>query len=144
MSHVLVVDDDNDAARMMAALITKRQFTVATANTLRDARRQIALQRPDLLLLDLQLPDMSGEDVLAGLRGCPETAGIAVVVLSGSAMAADIERLSQAGADAYWTKPIDFDQFCAGVPLFLCKDQGVPSDDLPDPSPGQSLETSTK
>ena len=56
MSHVLVVDDDNDAARMMAALIAKWQSTVATANTLREARRQIALQRPDLLLLDLQLP----------------------------------------------------------------------------------------
>ena len=60
MSRVLIVEDDVDAARMMAALVADAGFTVAMAHNLRDARRQIALQPPDLVLLDLQLPDGSG------------------------------------------------------------------------------------
>ena len=63
MSHALIVDDDVDSAAMLAALVAKEKFTVATAHTLRDARRQIALQTPDIVLLDLQLPDGSGLDL---------------------------------------------------------------------------------
>ncbi|HZF79150.1 MAG TPA: sigma-54 dependent transcriptional regulator [Rubrivivax sp.] len=107
MSHVLVVDDDNDAARMMAALITKRQFTVATANTLRDARRQIALQRPDLLLLDLQLPDGSGMELL----NSPElTAHSQVVLMTGHASLESSIQALRLGAADYLTKPVSLRQ----------------------------------
>src|SRR5436309_15973820 len=57
MPHALVVDDESDSADMMAALISTEGFTVATAGSLRDARRQMALQEPDIVLLDLMLPD---------------------------------------------------------------------------------------
>ena len=60
MSHALIVEDDADAAQMMAALVASDNFTVATAHNLGDARRQLALQPPDIVLLDLQLPDGSG------------------------------------------------------------------------------------
>src|SRR5690242_1001277 len=63
LSHALIVDDDTDSAQMMAALIAAEHFTVATAHNLRDARRQMALQQPDIVLLDLQLPDGSGMDL---------------------------------------------------------------------------------
>ena len=68
MTHALIVEDEVDSAQMMAALIASENFTVATANTLRDARRQIALQQPDIVLLDLQLRQGSGMDVLRQLR----------------------------------------------------------------------------
>jgi two-component system, NtrC family, response regulator AtoC len=60
MQHVLVVDDERDAAETMAMLIADAGFTVSTAGSLRDARRQMALRKPDLVLLDLHLPDGSG------------------------------------------------------------------------------------
>ena len=103
MSHVLVVDDDNDAARMMAALIAKRQFTVATANSLREARRQIALQRPDLLLLDLQLPDGSGME----LFDAPDLAAHSQVVLipGHASLESSIQALRLGAADSL-TKPV--------------------------------------
>jgi ActR/RegA family two-component response regulator len=63
LSHVLIVDDERDSASMMAALIAAEQCTVATAHNLRDARRQMALQQPDIVRLDLQLPDGSGMDL---------------------------------------------------------------------------------
>ena len=103
MSHVLVVDDDNDAARMMAALIAKRQFSVATANTLREARRQIALQWPDLLLLDLQLPDGSGME----LFDAPDlTARSQVVLITGHASLESSIQALRLGAADYLTKPV--------------------------------------
>ena len=63
MPHALLVDDDSDAAETMAMLIANEGFTVATAGSLRDARRQIALQEPDIVLLDLMLPDGSGMEL---------------------------------------------------------------------------------
>ena len=64
MSHVLVVDDERDTATTMAMLIAAQGFTVATAGSLYDARRQMALQTPDLVFIDLMLPDGSGMRLL--------------------------------------------------------------------------------
>ena len=64
MSHALVVDDDLDSAETLALLIADEGFTVATAGNLRDARRQIALQEPDVVLADIVLPDGSGMDLV--------------------------------------------------------------------------------
>ena len=68
MPHALVVDDDHDSAASLRALIAGEQFTVAVAHNLRDARRQISLQQPDIMLLDLRLPDGNGMDLLAAPR----------------------------------------------------------------------------
>ncbi len=57
MPHALIVEDDVDAALSLKALIVSEAFSVAGANTLRDARRQISLQQPDIVLLELQLTD---------------------------------------------------------------------------------------
>ena len=64
MGHALIVQDDSDSARKMAALVTTEGYSVATAQSLHDARRQLALRSPDLVLLDLHLPDGSGMKLL--------------------------------------------------------------------------------
>ena len=71
--------------------------------------------RPDLVLVDMQLPDFDGFEVLRRLRATPETAGIACVALSANAMPEDIERALLAGFSDYWTKPIDFQVFLAAL-----------------------------
>ena len=75
--------------------------------------------RPDLVLLDLHLPDVPGDEVLRRLRADPRTATIPVVVVSADATPASFERLQQAGADAYLTKPLDVDEFLRVVGQFL-------------------------
>ncbi|HEX8274197.1 MAG TPA: PAS domain S-box protein [Longimicrobiaceae bacterium] len=75
--------------------------------------------RPDLVLLDLHLPDIPGEEVLRRLRADERTAGIPVVVISADATHAMVDRLRAAGADAYLTKPLDIDEFLAAVERFL-------------------------
>ncbi|MGM9490291.1 ATP-binding protein [Ideonella sp. YS5] len=75
--------------------------------------------QPDLVLLDMQLPDMSGLDVLRQLKADPATRAITVVALSASAVPQDVSEARASGALDYWTKPIDFDAFLQGTARLL-------------------------
>ncbi|WP_242478240.1 sigma-54-dependent transcriptional regulator, partial [Rubrivivax gelatinosus] len=103
MHHALIVDDDVDSATTLRELVAGDRFTVAVAHTLRDARRQIALQQPDLVLLDLRLPDGSGMDLFAD----PQlVANSEIVLITGHAsLDTSIEALRLGAAD-YLVKPI--------------------------------------
>lgn len=70
-----------------------------------------ARHQPDLILLDLHLPDLSGAEVLTRLKANPRTCAIPVIILSADATRSQIERLKTAGASDYLTKPLDFDRF---------------------------------
>ena len=76
---------------------------------------------PKLILLDLNLPDIHGAEVLQALQENPATADIPVVVLSANATASQIERLLTAGAKNYMTKPFDIDPFLAVVDEFTAR-----------------------
>ncbi|MBX3623917.1 MAG: sigma-54-dependent Fis family transcriptional regulator [Rhizobacter sp.] len=103
MSRVLVVEDDVDAARMMAALVAEAGFTVATAQSLHEARRHIALDPPELVLLDLQLPDGSGLSLFDDPQSIANTQ---VVLITGHAtLETSIEALRLGAAD-YLIKPV--------------------------------------
>jgi DNA-binding response OmpR family regulator len=78
-----------------------------------------AAYRPKMVLLDLNLPDMHGSEVLRRLQQQESTANIPVVVLSADATASQIERLLTAGAKNYLTKPFDIDPFLAVVDEFV-------------------------
>jgi PAS domain S-box-containing protein len=75
--------------------------------------------QPDLVLLDLHLPDISGEEVLRRLRADPRTEHIPVVVISADATRDSLERLRASGADAYLTKPLDLDDFLSTLEIHL-------------------------
>jgi len=107
MGHALIVEDDADSAEMMAALIASEGFTAATAHTLRDARRHLAMREPDIVLLDLMLPDGSGMELFKE----PETlANTEVVLITGHAsLETSIQALRMGAAD-YLIKPINIKQ----------------------------------
>jgi DNA-binding NtrC family response regulator len=103
MAHALIVEDDIDSARMMAALVANEGFSTATAPTLQEARQQLANRSPDLILLDLQLPDGSGMTLLdeQELIGSSE-----VVLMTGHAsLDTSIQGLRYGVAD-YLIKPV--------------------------------------
>ena len=107
MAHALVVDDDVDAAATLRMLIAAENCTVAVAHNLRDARRQIALQQPDIVLLDLKLPDGDGLELLADAQ---LVANSEVVLCTGHAsLETSIEALRLGAAD-YLVKPINLKQ----------------------------------
>jgi DNA-binding NtrC family response regulator len=107
VNHALIVDDDVDSAQMMAALIAAEHFTVATAHNLRDARRRMALQQPDIVLLDLQLPDGSGTELFDD----PQlVAHSEVVFITGHASLGTSLQALRLGAADYLTKPVNMGQ----------------------------------
>ncbi|HWI81861.1 sigma-54 dependent transcriptional regulator [Ramlibacter sp.] len=107
MGHALIVEDDADSARMMATLVGAEGFSAATARSLFDARRQMAMQQPDLVLLDLRLPDGDGMSLLDEheLIGNSE-----VVLMTGHAsLETSIQALRHGAAD-YLIKPVSAQQ----------------------------------
>ena len=107
MPHALVVDDDADAAETMAMLIASEGFTVATAGSLRDARRQMAMQEPDIVLLDLVLPDGSGIELFNDAKVLPNTE---VVLITGHASLETSIQALRLGAADYLVKPMSLKQ----------------------------------
>ena len=103
MTHVLIVEDDIETASALRALIDTGQFTVALAQSLREAQGQVVLQRPDIILLDLQLPDGSGMDLFAQQSVPAETE---VVLITGNASIETSIQALRMGAADYLVKPI--------------------------------------
>lgn len=110
MTRVLVIDDEPQILRALRINLSVRGYEVSTAATGAEALRSAADHRPDVVILDLGLPDMSGIDVLAGLRGWLTAP---VIVLSARTDSADKVEALDAGADDYVTKPFGMDEFLA-------------------------------
>jgi CheY-like chemotaxis protein len=107
MPRVLIVEDELDVAENIAALLAAKghRTTIAVdgAEALRLARKEL----PDLLLLDVMLPRMSGHDVCRMLRADPKTAKLKIVMVTGLGRGSDVEEAFAAGADDYLIKPFD-------------------------------------
>jgi PAS domain S-box-containing protein len=108
---VLYVEDNRSNIRLLERLLARRpDVRLLTAMTGQAALDMVARERPDLILLDLHLPDMKGEEVLRRLWADPGTRLIPVAVLSADATTAQKQRTLAAGAVAYLTKPLDLDR----------------------------------
>jgi PAS domain S-box-containing protein len=123
---VLYIEDN--AINMLVVEQLLARWPIARLAQAEDATSGLALARqlqPDLILLDMRLPDMSGLEVLEKLRSDPETAALRVVALSASAMAADVDQARRGGALAYWTKPLKFNQFLQDMQQLLVRSESL-------------------
>jgi len=105
--RVLVVEDSLVNLELVIALLEQEGCQVLTAESGEAALRLAGLERPDLILMDLQLPGMTGYEATQKLKADPATAAIPVVALTAQAMRGDEARGRQAGCDAYLTKPLE-------------------------------------
>jgi two-component system, OmpR family, KDP operon response regulator KdpE len=110
ITTVLVIDDEPHILRALRINLSARGYDVITAVSGAAALRAAAARRPDVVVLDLGLPDMSGIEVLAGLRGWMSAP---VIVLSARTDPTDKVEALDAGADDYVTKPFGMDEFLA-------------------------------
>ncbi len=110
MTRVLVVDDEPQILRALAINLRARGYEVFTAPTGAEALRVSAAHPPDLVVLDLGLPDLDGVEVIEGLRGWTQAP---ILVLSGRTDSDDKVEALDAGADDYVTKPFGMDELLA-------------------------------
>lgn len=117
---LLCIEDNPTNLQLVRELLALRPaVALSTADTGR-AGIALALQlRPDVLLLDMQLPDLHGSEVLRALRRSPALSACRVIALSANAMPADIEAARAQGFDDYWTKPIELARFLRGIDALL-------------------------
>jgi PAS domain S-box-containing protein len=106
--RVLYIEDDEANIELVRQIIARRALAeLVCVRSGREGVGEAARRLPDVILLDMHLPEMEGEDVLTALRANDRTADIPVVALSADALPARVERLLAAGASAYLTKPVD-------------------------------------
>jgi len=110
VTRVLVIDDERSILRTLRINLTARKYEVATAADGASGLAAMAHVRPDVLILDLGLPDMDGADVIKGVRGQASTP---IIVLSAAGQESTKVAALDAGADDYLTKPFGMDELLA-------------------------------
>ena len=108
---ILIVEDNEKNLKLVRDILQFKGYRTLEAETGADAIALAAEHTPDLILMDIQLPDMNGDAALSRLRSQPSTAALRVVALTAFAMRDDRERFLALGFDDYTTKPIDIRQF---------------------------------
>jgi CheY-like chemotaxis protein len=105
VKSVLIADDQSSIRLLVRATIESDAYSIAEASNGDQAWSLIKELRPDLVLLDVQMPGLSGLEVTRALRGDPSLAGTTVILLTADTMQAQVEAGLAAGADLYLTKP---------------------------------------
>lgn len=114
-AKILIVDDDPNSMALLAYTLELEGFQVLQAEDGAAALEMVGRQSPDLVVLDVMLPDLSGLEVCRRIRQELQLADLKVVMLSAKAENADQDLGMQAGADAYLTKPAEPDQVVKSV-----------------------------
>ena len=112
---VLVVEDEPDTAEMFAEMLRLRGYRVFKSYGSASAIRQLALEKPDAVVLDIMMPDISGLEVLQYMRRDPALENIPVIVVSAKGLLSDIKAGMDAGATLYLTKPVAYTELIKGV-----------------------------
>jgi len=122
---ILIVEDNDKNLKLVRDLLQFKGYRTLEAGTATQGIELAGAHQPDLILMDIQLPDMDGGAALEQLKASPETATIPVVALTAQAMAGDRERLLAAGFAGYLAKPISVREFPDQVRAFC---EQAPSD----------------
>ena len=114
-ARIVVADDEADIRRLIVYTLRRRGYTIVEARAGDTALELIRQERPDLAVLDVMMPGMSGLDVARALTADPETASIPIVILSAKGQATEIEAGLASGARTYLTKPFAPQELAARV-----------------------------
>jgi CheY-like chemotaxis protein len=107
MGKVLIVDDNATNLKLVRYVVEAAGYEVTTAIDAESALAALARAKPDVILMDVQLPGVDGLELTRRIKANPETAGVAIIAVTAYAMKGDREKALEAGCDDYVTKPID-------------------------------------
>jgi CheY-like chemotaxis protein len=121
MAKLLYVEDNEDNVYMLTTRLKRRGFDVVVARDGAEGVEAAASERPDLILMDLNLPVIDGWEATRRIKAAAATGGIPVIALSAHAMAGDREKALAAGCDDYDTKPVDLPRLLGKIEALLDK-----------------------
>ena len=121
MSLILIVEDNEKNMKLVRDVLQVKGYLTVEAVTGEDGVRLAAERKPDLILMDIQLPGISGIEALRQLRANPETAAIPAIAVTASVMQQDRKQITEAGFDGYIGKPINLAEFLQTVSAQLAR-----------------------
>jgi two-component system cell cycle response regulator DivK len=124
MKRILIVEDNEKNMKLVRDVLQVKGYATIEAVNAEDGIVLARDQKPDLVLMDIQLPGMSGIEALKVLRADPGTAGIPVIAVTASVMQQDRNLITEAGFDGYIGKPINLKEFLESVRSMLEKHGG--------------------
>lgn len=124
MKHILIVDDDIHISNMLFEVLTKQEYKVSRAYSGTEALLFLSMEKPDLILLDLMLPGLSGEDVLEKIKYIP------TIIVSAKEDMDNKVNLLMGGAADYVTKPFDINELLARINIQLRNSNSTIKNDL--------------
>lgn len=116
---ILVVEDNELNMKLFNDLLEVQGYTILQAGNGDDAYRLAMDHTPDLILMDIQLPERSGTEVARQMKSEPQLAGVPIIAITAFAMKDDEERIRSAGCDDYLAKPISVTEFLEKVKRYL-------------------------
>jgi two-component system, cell cycle response regulator DivK len=117
--HILVVEDQEDNMQILRDLLANAGYAMTEATNGEAALAEVAKQRPDLILMDIQLPDMDGYETTRRIRINPELKFLPIIAVTSYALAGDESKALAAGCDAYVSKPYSPRQLLAKIKEYL-------------------------
>lgn len=118
---ILIIDDDVETLRLVGLMLERQGYQISAADNGERAINKARIERPDLILLDVMMPDMSGYDVAKHLRGMEATANIPIIMFTAKSQVDDKVEGLESGADAYLTKPTQPRELLAQVKALLAR-----------------------
>ncbi|TAL01251.1 MAG: response regulator [Rhodospirillaceae bacterium] len=132
-ARILIIEDNKTNLGLVVFLLKKFKYAYSTAMTGREGLDLIRRDKPDVVICDVQLPDISGHEIVREVKADPALRHISMIAVTAMAMVGDRERLLAAGFDGYIAKPIEAETFIPSMEKFLRADlrQGQPASALP-------------
>jgi two-component system cell cycle response regulator DivK len=118
-TKILIIEDNEQNLYLLTFILKKHDYEVLQALNGLDGIEKVKKTNPDMILLDIQLPEMDGYEVARELRKIPESKIIPIIAITSYAMAGDREKALEAGCTGYLTKPINPDTFISSIEEFL-------------------------
>ena len=119
MPKILIVEDNEENRDSLSRRLQRRGFEVVTANDGKAGLAMAQSEKPDLILMDMNMPELDGWEATRQIKALEEGRDVPVLALTAHALAGDKERALQAGCADYHTKPIDFPKLLAQIEAIL-------------------------
>jgi CheY-like chemotaxis protein len=126
MPRILLVEDHEEIWDFLSRRLQRRGFDVVVATDGQEGIEKARAQRPDIILLDMNLPVVDGWTAARAIKADPETGGIPIIALTAHAMSGDREKAIAAGCDDYHPKPVDFSLLLTQIEALAARQAGHP------------------